>query len=215
MRDFAVIIAYLGSIFAICSYSVKTAIPIRIFGMLFNISMLTYSLMMTPILLPLFILHLILLPINALRYWQMKQLIKEIKSVSEGHPSMEWLVPYMKKESFHAGETLFKKGDISNKIFLIKSGTIEMPEIHHVAHPDDLLGEIGVMSPHSLRTASAICQTDVKAFTIEKSEFLVLYYQNPTFGFYLLQTIVGRLINNYEDLKMEHLSTNLPSSKNV
>lgn len=203
MIHWIAILGYLGSLLAIFSFLSKTVIRLRIFAIGASIAMITYASLSTPILLPLVILHLILLPINVYRFKQMQDLTNEVKKTSEGDHSMQWLVPYMKKESFEAGNFLFKKGDLSDKIFFILKGKVELPEIGFSVEQNALLGEIGVMSPHNLRTSSALCKTKVDALTINKKQFLVLYYQNPTFGLYLLQTIIARLTENYETLKSE------------
>lgn len=203
MTNWIVILGYIGSLLAVFSFLAKTVIPLRAFAIGANLLMIAYAAFITPPLYPLLILHLILLPINVYRLRQMQKLTQEVKKASEGDHSMRWLVPYMKKESFRAGDCLFKKGDIADKIFFIQSGQVALPELDFFVKEGDLLGEIGVMSPHNLRTSSALCQTRVEALTIDRKHFLVLYYQNPSFGLYLLQMIIARLNQNYESLKNE------------
>lgn len=60
-----------------------------------------------------------------------------------------------------------------------------------------MIGEIGLFSPDHQRTTSAICETEVEALTLAEDKVLQLYYQNPKFGFYLVQLVVRRLLEDW------------------
>ncbi len=60
-----------------------------------------------------------------------------------------------------------------------------------------MIGEIGLFSPDRKRTTSAICETDVEAHTLAEDKVWQLYYQNPKFGFYLVQLVIHRLLEDW------------------
>jgi hypothetical protein len=44
---------------------------------------------------------------------------------------------------------------------------------------------------------TAICETDGELGVIADEKVLQLYYQNPTFGFYLVKLVTHRLLDDY------------------
>lgn len=66
-----------------------------------------------------------------------------------------------------------------------------------VSKAGTMIGEIGLFSPDHQRTTSAICETEVEALTLAEDKVLQLYYQNPKFGFYLVQLVVRRLLEDW------------------
>lgn len=93
---------------------------------------------------------------------------------------------------------LFRKNELSDRLILIKSGTVLLEEIDIRLGEHDVLGEIGIFTPENRRTCTAICETECEIFTLSHDIMLQLYYQNPHFGLFLMRLIVGRLVNNWE-----------------
>lgn len=56
---------------------------------------------------PILVLHCLLLPLNVLRLYQMRTLIKRVKRASRGNLSMDMMVPYMNVRTVAAGTQLF------------------------------------------------------------------------------------------------------------
>jgi CRP-like cAMP-binding protein len=67
--------------------------------------------------------------------------------------------------------------------------------------PGEVVGEIAMFSPTRTRTRTVIAETDAKLMAIGESEIKQLYYQNPRFGFYLIQLVTRRLVMNMERLE--------------
>jgi CRP/FNR family cyclic AMP-dependent transcriptional regulator len=189
-------IGYLASLLVFSTFYMKTMIPLRCVAIASNFAFIAYGFFGH--LYPVLILHLLLLPLNVMRLVQIRQLIRDIKHASEGGFSFESMIPFMTKQTFRAGQVLFEKGNRADKVYLLRKGSIRLPEIEvTVSEESAMIGEIGLFSPDHQRTTGAICETDVDALTLTEDKVLQLYYQNPKFGFYLVQLIIHRLLEDW------------------
>ncbi|MDH4128181.1 MAG: cyclic nucleotide-binding domain-containing protein [Spirochaetota bacterium] len=185
------IVGYVAALFMFSSFYMKKMIPLRIVGICANITFATFA-GFTGVW-PLFILHIVLFPLNIMRMMQMLKLIKAVKIASKGDLNMDFLVPYMKKESFKAGEIVFKKGDLADKLYFLVSGRVKLKEINASLEAGELIGEIGIFAGDQERMATLECEIDTKFLTIKNDNVKQLYYQNPDFGFFLIQLVIQRL----------------------
>ncbi len=192
------LIGYLASLLVLFTFSMKTMIPLRTVAVLSNVAFIAYGL--AAMLWPVLILHAILLPLNCLRLFQMRALIAKVRQAVEGNLSLDWLIPLMSRRRLGAGEVLFHKGDEANWMCLILSGSIGLEGTDIVLGPGSLLGEIGLFSPHRRRTLTAVTRGETEIGTIDDGKVLQLYYQNPTFGLYLVKLLIERLLQNNERL---------------
>jgi CRP/FNR family cyclic AMP-dependent transcriptional regulator len=190
------IVGYIASLFVAVTFYMKTIIPLRIFGICSNVFFILYGFFGG--LVPVLVLHVFLLPLNIIRLFQMKKLIDKVKSASKGTYSMEGLVPYMRRRHMKQGEILFAKGSNADSLYYIQSGTIRLNEIDRIVNPGEIIGEIGIFSPFKTRTQTAECLTEGEVYTISESKITQLYFQNPTFGYYLIQLVIKRFIENFE-----------------
>lgn len=192
------LIGYLASLLVLFTFSMKTMIPLRTVAVLSNVAFIAYGL--AAMLWPVLILHAILLPLNCLRLFQMRALIAKVRQAVEGNLSLDWLIPLMSRRRLGPGEALFHKGDEANWMCLILSGSIGLEGTDIVLGPGSLLGEIGLFSPHRRRTLTAVTRGETEIGTIDDGKVLQLYYQNPTFGLYLVKLLIERLLQNNERL---------------
>jgi signal-transduction protein with cAMP-binding, CBS, and nucleotidyltransferase domain len=142
------------------------------------------------------ILHSILLPINSIRLLQMQRLVQRAKRAAQGDLALDALLPFMTRRRFEPGQILFRKNDPSSEMFYLVSGEIRLEEIAQTIGPGTVLGEIAMFSPDGKRTATAICATGGELLAMSEDQVRQLYFQNPTFGFYLVQLITRRLLEN-------------------
>lgn len=189
-------IGYLAAILMFSTFYMKKMIPLRAVGISSNIAFIIYA--SSSHIYPLLALHLCLLPLNTYRMVQMIRLVNNVREASKGGYSMDFLVPFMKKEVFTKGDTVFKKGDESEKMYFLHKGRVKLVEKNALMTDGSLIGEIGIFSPNKQRTGTVICETDADIYTIPESNVIELYYQNPTFGFYLVQMIIQRLLKDAE-----------------
>ncbi len=199
------IAGYIASVFVAASFYMKTMIPLRIFAICSNISFIIYGAFGG--LLPVLILHIFLFPLNIIRLIQMYRLSKKVKEAKTGKFPVESLIPFMSKHKYTKGDVIFKKGDTADKIFYIESGSVYLEEIGREVPAGEVIGEIGIFSPYKTRTATGLCTIDSVIHTISDEKIIQLYYQNPSFGFHVVQLIIRRFIINYVDPECEFCET--------
>ena len=192
-------LGYFGALITLATYSMKTMIPLRISGICANVVFIVYGLLSQ--IYPSLFLHVILLPLNSYRLYQMRQLVEKVKLASRGDLNMDWLKPFMTRRLVKTGEALFHMGDVSSDMFYTVTGRYRLPEMGSEIGPGQLIGEIGLIAPGNKRTLSFECLEDGELLAISYSQVKQIYYQNPKFGFYFLQLISQRLFQDIEILK--------------
>lgn len=185
---------YVASILVFSTFYMKTMIPLRLVGLCSNIVFIAYAWLGA--LYPVLILHLLLFPLNLLRFVQLKKLIEDVRAASQASFSLDWLTPYATKQSFNKGDVIFRRGEPADSMYVIVRGEFRIEETGVILRDGDIVGEIGLFSPLNERTATLICETDSETLTVTKSKLMELYYQNPSIGYHLTQLIVGRLLEN-------------------
>lgn len=192
--DWIQLLGYLAAFLMFSTFYMKNMIPLRIVGIASNITFIAYT--FNAGIWPVFILHAALLPMNCLRLAQMLKLIKQVRLASEGDMSFEFMIPHMTKENFKEGDVVFRRGDRAEKIYLLKSGHLRVDEWDAAISPGELFGEMGVFASEQVRSATLRCKTDVELLSMTDKQIRQLYYQNPDFGFYLIQLLLKRFSQN-------------------
>jgi CRP/FNR family transcriptional regulator, cyclic AMP receptor protein len=77
---------------------------------------------------PLFVLHGALLPLNIWRLRQIRALVREVRKVAVGDLPLESLLPFMSPRRAEAGEVLFRRGDAAGEMFHLLSGAVRLEE---------------------------------------------------------------------------------------
>jgi len=185
---------YSASALVFLAFYMKTMIPLRLVGIASNVAFITYAIGAQ--LYPVLILHTILLPLNCLRLFQMRALIRKVHD-AHGTLSMEWLTPFMRRRTLTKGDVLFKKGDRATELYVMLSGSIRLVDIGVTVGAGSVLGEIGVFGPKHERMDTAVCETDAELGAIDNDKVLELYHQNPKFGRYLMTLVIQRLLADY------------------
>jgi hypothetical protein len=180
----------------------KAMVPLRVLALASSALLLLFSVLhehfefTTIIMLPEFILNSILLPINAKRLVEILRLTKQIEQATVETPVTEWLLPHMHLHKHKAGEVLFRKGDVADKIVYVASGKLKLEGINQFIGPGELIGEIGLFSPEKVRTMTVRCETDCELYQMTDAQIYRLYYQNPKLGFFFMRLIVERLLRD-------------------
>ncbi len=107
-----------------------------------------------------------------------------------------WPMEFMKKETFRKGESIFKSGDPADRMFYIHKGAIRLVEIDKVIKAGEIIGEMGIFSPFKSRTASAVCEEDLEAFTMGRDEVIKFFGREPNMAIELIQLSIKRFIEN-------------------
>jgi CRP/FNR family cyclic AMP-dependent transcriptional regulator len=189
-------LGYVGAILTVSTYSMKTMIRLRVSGILANCAFIVWGALVGVY--PTLLLHLVLLPLNVARLRQMIKLVGQVKQAARGDLSAEWLKPYTHKKTYATGEVLWKRGEVAKELLFVLSGRFLAVEAGVDMSSGDMIGEIGLISPGSLRTQTVQCTQAGEALAISYDEVRQLYFQNPQFGFYYLQLASKRLTRDAE-----------------
>jgi len=194
-------LGYVGGIFSIATYSMKTMIPLRIMAIISNVVFIVYGAIDEVY--PVLILHVVLLPLNAYRLRQMMKLVAHVRQAAHGDLRMDWLKPFMSRRSYAAGDELFHLGDPANEMFFTLSGRFRLKELNLELGAGEVVGELGLLAPENRRGQTLECIADGEVLTITYNEVRQLYFQNPEFGFYFLRLTSARLFENIARLEGE------------
>lgn len=195
------VLGYAAALLTLGTFAVTRMIPLRIIGIGANFAFISYG-ALQPIY-PVLVLHMILLPVNSLRLYQMLQLTRKVREASQGDLNLDWLKPFMNKRTCKAGETIFHKGDLSSAMFYTMSGRFQLSEIAKDVLPGEMIGDLGLIAPDSKRTLSFECVESGELLTISYSAVKQLCFQNPGFGFYFLQLVSQRLFQDIARLEQK------------
>jgi CRP/FNR family cyclic AMP-dependent transcriptional regulator len=188
----AVVAVMVASGFVLVSTFVKTMIPLRWLAVGSNIGFVAYGAIHPSY--PMMLLHAALLPINLYRLAEMMRLTRRVRKVSnDGHTSAVWLKPYMRARKYKAGAVLFRQGDHGDRFYLLAEGRIDLVEIQSTIEPGSMFGEIAFFAPDRRRRLTARCAVDCTVLSIDETTVRQLFYQNPAFGFKLIELVAGRL----------------------
>jgi hypothetical protein len=193
-------VGYLGMLLGLVSMAMRTIIPLRLFAIGACFCLGTFALLREAW--PTLVVNAVTIPVLAWRTREMIQLTRRAgKAAASQSISIDWLLPFMHPRKIRAGETLFKRGDDAGEMFYIAEGQLKLIAYNLLLGPGEVVGEIAMFSPTRRRTRTVVAETDCRLLSIGESEIKQLYYQNPHFGFYLIQLVTRRLVANVERLE--------------
>lgn len=146
---------------------------------------------------PTLLLHLALMPVNAVRLVQLvreRRLIDEAISAADVSP--EWLTAFMERKRIDAGASLFRRGDRADAMYFLADGRLRLEELGIDLLPGALFGEIGIFAPEGTRTQSVRAQEPSLLYMLRRHDALSLYRRDPAFGIYLVRLITRRLVED-------------------
>ena len=187
--------SFFASIFVVATLSMRTMIPLRVFGILTNIILIVTAIPTHNY--ATLILHSVLLPLNTYRLHQMLQLVRNVKKSVNSDLSMEWLT----ERKCATGEVLFYKDEKADGMFYIVSGRFRLVESGIELPVGAIVGELGMLSPSNARTQTLECIEGGVILSVSYDQVEQLYVQNPAFGFYFLRLSSARLFQNIETLE--------------
>ena len=200
------VLGYAASAAVLATFCMSTMIPLRILALGSNVLFVAYG--YVDHLYPVLVLHAILFPVNALRLIQFQRLVRDIRDAHREDLSIQSLLPYMSRRTLGAGETMVRKGEKADSMYYLMDGEMEVVELKKILKPGAVVGEIGIFAPNQTRTATVRCRTDCSFFELTEHKAKELYFQDRSFGFAVLQLIIGRLIENNERLAQAAASAN-------
>lgn len=189
--------ALLGVGLVMAGALVRTMTPLRWLAVGSNIGLLSYGLLHpSPITMS---IAAVLLPINIYRAVEVTRLTRRVRRATTAaeHAGL-WLKPYMKTRKLRAGKTLFSKGDRAEHLYLLVSGELELVGTGRLLEPGRIFGEIALFSPSGLRTQTVRARSPCTVLQIHDSTVKQLYYQEPAFGFHMIELLAERLSNDVQ-----------------
>ena len=187
-------IGYVASALVLLTFCMSTMLSLRTVAICSNFAFITYGIGAR--LYPVLILHIILLPLNVMLLIRMTSLLRKAKRAAATDLSPTWLQPFMQPKHFRAGETIFRKGDHADLLYMIVSGTIALPEIGQHLSDGDLFGEVGLFSVERQRTQTAVAETEVDLLWIRDGALKKLCERNPGLSLYFLRLTATRMTQN-------------------
>jgi CRP-like cAMP-binding protein len=188
-----------ASVFVVATLSMRTMIPLRVFGILTNVVLIASSIPTHNY--PTGALQAVLLMLNSYRLHQMLQLVREVKKSVNSDLSMEWLKPFMTERKCATGEVLFYKDEKAEEMLYIVSGRFRLVESGIELPVGAIVGELGMLSPSNMRTQTLECIEAGLILSVSYTKVEELYVQNPAFGFYFLRLASARLFQNIGTLE--------------
>jgi len=189
-----------ASVFVVATYTMRTMIPLRVFGILTNIVIISVSVAEQNY--PTGLLHCVLLPLNSYRLYQMLRLVQDVKKSVNSDLSMDWLKPFMTERKYRAGEVVYYKDEKAEDMSYIVNGRFRLVESGIELPKGALVGELGMLSPSNTRTQTVECIEDGLILSVTYRQVEQLYVQNPQFGFYFLRLASARLFENVGRLEL-------------
>lgn len=191
--------ALFATVFVVATTTMKTMIPLRIFGILYNLVLIGIAIPAHNYFV--IAVQLVVLSINVYRLHQMLQLIRDVRKSVNSDLSMDWLKPFMTERICKTGEIIFYKDEKAEDMLYIVSGRFRLVESGIELPVGAIVGELGMLSPSNMRTQTLECIADGQILSVSYSKVEELYVQNPAFGFYFLRLASARLFENIDKLE--------------
>src|ERR1700749_2408595 len=177
--------AVFASVFVVATTTMRTMIPLRIFGILTNLVLIATAIPGHNYLV--IVVQALVLVLNSYRLHQMLQLVRDVKKSVNSDLSLEWLKPFMTERKCAPGEVLFYKDEKAEDMFYIVSGRFKLVESGIELPVGAIVGELGMLSPSNMRTQTLECIESGVVLGVSYAQVEELYVQNPAFGFYFLR----------------------------
>lgn len=210
-QRWALLAGALGAGLVVVSAFVRTMIPLRWLAVGSNAGFIVYGLLHANGLLV--ALHVVLLPVNLWRVWQMVVLTRRANASGLDPQQLQvWLRPYMRSQRLKDGAVIFAAGDRADRLYLLVEGQVELPEVRRYLGQGQMFGEIAFFAPEHRRTSSAVCRGDCTVMSIDEDTFRQLVHQSPEFGLQVLTLVAGRLSGDIQRLQRLSIGTSKPGA---
>ena len=144
-----------ASIFVVSMTTMKTMVPLRVFGILLNLVLIVTAIPSHNYLT--IGVQSVVLVLNAYRLHQMLQLIRDVRQSVNSDLSIDWLKPFMTERNCKAGEIAYYKDEKAEEMAYIVSGRFKLVESGLELPVGAIVGEFGMLSPSNLRTQTLEC----------------------------------------------------------
>jgi CRP/FNR family transcriptional regulator, cyclic AMP receptor protein len=190
-----VIAGWIAAALVFSTFFMKTMVRLRLAAIAGNVAFITYGLLGLAYgdfgrLYPIVVLHTCLLPLNVVRLVELRRVVAAARDAG-GDQVVRALAPHLSVETHQAHDTLFRRGEAADRLYLVQQGTVAIPEAGVALSPGDLFGEVGLFAPHGRRTVGAVCATDCRLLTLTGPKLLELCYQDAQLAISLARLLAG------------------------
>ncbi len=100
------------------------------------------------------------------------------------------------ERTFPAGKALVEQGQSGIGFFMILDGQVSVrfgDEVRATLGPGSYVGEMALLKPDSVRSASVVAESEVRCAIMPAWQFRPFVKQHPTVAWRLLEVLAGRL----------------------
>ena len=114
------------------------------------------------------------------------------------------LVAYCEVRTFAAGDTIFRRGDPGDRMYVVEAGEVELRFDH--ARPakrlraGEMFGELALVTPRQRRTASAGAASDLRLIVVDRAAYERLRGERPGLLVGLLERSCSYLVDSEQRL---------------
>ena len=191
------IIGLAALLLLLASAWMQTIIWLRLLAVAADLLIIVYGLVAAQY--PVAMLGVVILAVNGWRLFEMRRLVAVTRgaTAASGAPiTLDWLLPYMRPLALPADTIVFHKDAPADAMYFISHGRVRFDELGLEMSKGALFGEIGIFSHDKRRTATAKTLEDSSLLLITGDKVRELYYQNPDFGFFIVDLITRRLMED-------------------
>ncbi len=113
---------------------------------------------------------------------------------------LDRMTPYIHQKSYRKGELIFLEGDHGNEIYFIGNGSVSIytfdkskKVILAFLREGEYFGEMALMKPGLVRSATAECLAKTKLYILRRNDFQLLIEHDRNIAFHLLDYTMERL----------------------
>ena len=129
---------------------------------------------------------------------------------------LESLTPFVKIETYHEGERVFKEGDEGTAMYIIEKGQVEIRKkgkTLSLFKGGNIFGEMALFE-NAQRSADAMARTDLTLYLINSRDFRKFIFEHPEPGLQFLYTSIREMSRRLR-LTSEYLTTVFETGKIV
>lgn len=190
-------VLYLALVLLAVAFVVPAVIWLRTLALAAGIAIAIYGLVTPDYVVA--ALGAVIAAVNAWRLTEARRLMgvtREATAASAAPVTVDWLLPYMRPMALPKDTVVFHKGAAADAMYFVEHGRVRFEEIGVEMGKGSLFGEIGIFSHNKSRTATAKCAEDCSLLQISADKVHELYYKNPNFGFFIVDLITRRLMED-------------------
>jgi CRP/FNR family cyclic AMP-dependent transcriptional regulator len=111
------------------------------------------------------------------------------------------LFKFVKEQvSFPAGTVIFKEDDTGNEAYVVLEGEVDLTykgRLLETLSSGGLMGEMALLD-NQTRSATATAKTDTKAVKIDRSRFIFMVQETPSFALEVMKIMADRLRHEHD-----------------